>query len=113
MKTCTKCQKTKEDNKFHKNRLWCKKCFNHATRNAKYQKRYGISAGEADQMKESGCWVCGKGENLHIDHNHQTKEIRGVLCSSCNRGLGYFQDDPQLIEKALEYLNEKGYYGGR
>ena len=46
----------------------------------------------------------GKVRDLAVDHSHETNEIRGLLCSSCNRGLGLFQDDPELIAKAAGYL---------
>jgi hypothetical protein len=64
------------------------------------------------------CAICGKGEektrghskrSLSIDHNHQTNVVRGLLCGSCNEGLGYFCDDPRLLERAIDYLH--GYDG--
>jgi len=50
--------------------------------------------------------VCETGKNLAMDHNHQTGEIRGMLCNLCNRGLGLFKDNPELLTKAIEYLNK-------
>lgn len=41
---------------------------------------------------------------LSVDHCHTTGKIRGLLCSTCNRGLGYFKDSPQLLGRAIEYL---------
>lgn len=38
------------------------------------------------------------------DHDHQTGQFRAVLCSKCNAGLGYFNDDPALFESAIKYL---------
>ena len=51
------------------------------------------------------CAVCGKTSRLQVDHDHSTGKIRGILCPTCNRGLGMFYDDPVLLEKALVYLN--------
>ena len=39
-----------------------------------------------------------------LDHNHDTDEIRGLLCPKCNRGIGQFKDNPLLLVKAIEYL---------
>lgn len=38
------------------------------------------------------------------DHNHKTGKIRGILCSHCNKGLGFFKDSPELLLKAAQYL---------
>ena len=54
------------------------------------------------------CAVCGEaeiGRALAIDHDHKTGKIRGLLCKGCNRGLGYFRDRSDLLDKAKEYLN--------
>ena len=59
------------------------------------------------------CAICGElphGENrvLHIDHDHLTGKIRGLLCMSCNRALGWFRDDTVILKKAIEYLKTHG-----
>lgn len=43
-------------------------------------------------------------EALHLDHCHETGELRGFLCSKCNMGLGLFRDCPDLLDAAKEYL---------
>jgi hypothetical protein len=55
------------------------------------------------------CAICGGdfifAKSVAIDHNHQTGTIRGALCNRCNVGLGYFKDDVELLQKAIDYLN--------
>jgi hypothetical protein len=54
------------------------------------------------------CDICGNspnGKSLAIDHCHDTKTFRGVLCSHCNIGLGHFKNNPDLLDKAKLYLN--------
>lgn len=40
----------------------------------------------------------------NVDHDHATNKIRGLLCSSCNRGIGYFRDNPGVLKSAARYL---------
>jgi hypothetical protein len=42
--------------------------------------------------------------HVHIDHNHVTKKVRGILCHNCNLGLGHFKDAPYLLVLAASYL---------
>ena len=79
--------------------------------------RYGITPEKWDALlKTHGgkCIVCGMpvlDTKVRIDHNHATGEVRGLLCNSCNSGLGFFRDSPELLLRAYNYLNDKGYYG--
>lgn len=77
------------------------------------QSRYGISYEEYNKRMATSvcCEICGKEDNLVYDHNHTTKEFRGVLCRSCNAGLGHLKDSPIVLENALAYLLERGHYG--
>jgi hypothetical protein len=50
------------------------------------------------------CTICGNEEELVVDHSHSTNKIRGMLCNHCNRGLGHFKDNPDLLEYARIYL---------
>lgn len=50
------------------------------------------------------CVICGTHGPLVVDHDHSSGAIRGLLCNHCNRGLGHFRDDPELLEFARQYL---------
>lgn len=61
------------------------------------------SRNEIKEYKETHfvCEICGKTENLCVDHNHKTKKFRGLLCQACNRALGWFENNKESIEKYL------------
>lgn len=55
------------------------------------------------------CAICGakpKARRLAVDHDHKSGKIRGLLCMFCNTGLGKFRDSPELLERAIVYLEE-------
>lgn len=58
--------------------------------------------------QDGKCLICGRQlwYALHIDHDHKTGRVRGLLCPTCNKGLGHFKDDPELLAKAVGYLSE-------
>ena len=74
---------------------------------------YGITHEEYLAMEEAQgncCAICKapkaslKGRGWCTDHCHTTGKVRGLLCTSCNKGLGLFKDDPTKLEAAVEYL---------
>ena len=76
---------------------------------------YGITVDEFNQMLENQnfvCAICGnpesKDQRLSVDHDHETKEVRGLLCFACNAGIGFLQDSSIILDKARQYLFEKG-----
>lgn len=72
------------------------------------QKKYGLSKDEYDElMHGASCGICGKLDDLCIDHDHNTGEIRGVLCRQCNQGIGLLGDSYEGLIKAMEYLHGK------
>jgi len=85
-------------------------------KNGFLKRRYGVSIEwyEEALAKQGGvCAICKKPESLAIkgqtvalavDHDHATGKARGLLCKLCNTGLGVFQDDPNLLAKAADYL---------
>jgi len=79
------------------------------------RRKYGITQTEYDglaEFQEHQCAICGKDDvyrALDIDHNHDTGEVRGLLCTNCNTALGRFKDDIEGLEKALYYLKNTPY----
>jgi len=80
--------------------------------------RYGITLNVYDEMykNQSGkCAICKvegikySKKGLLVDHNHKTNEVRGLLCSSCNTGIGLLKDSIEVMTAGLEYLNNNGY----
>lgn len=64
------------------------------------------------KQQEGKCAICGTHQDklkqsLCVDHNHKTNQIRGLLCGKCNRGIGYLNDDVNVLEKAIQYLINK------
>ena len=69
------------------------------------KRKYGLTHEEQINLLSKPCGICG-GKATHVDHNHQTKQIRGALCLKCNAGLGMFRDDLNLILCAAAYLKK-------
>ena len=75
-------------------------------------RRYGLSWEAYLSMlaaQQNRCAICGgppkgKDDEFHIDHDHATNRNRGLLCDTCNVGIGMFRDDPELLAKAIAYL---------
>lgn len=82
----------------------------HKAKNSELKKMFGIGIAEYEEMlvsQEGKCAICGQRDehfSLAVDHCHDKGQIRGLLCSQCNRGLGLFKDSPDLLLKAAEYL---------
>lgn len=92
----------------------CKSCKNDRYYSKYRLTKYGLSEEEYVRLQESQqgkCYICptiphgkSKGNSLNIDHDHDTGEVRKLLCSPCNMALGHFKDDIGIIEKAIAYL---------
>jgi hypothetical protein len=71
------------------------------------EKTYGIDIEEFERLKEkqnNRCAVCDRETKLCIDHDHSSGKVRGLLCNSCNSGIGFLGDDDAGVKKALDYL---------
>jgi hypothetical protein len=79
-------------------------------RDAYLRRTFGITQADYDALLErqgGGCAICGKRPGkiaLHVDHDHETGEVRGLLCVGCNNALGQFHDDEALLRRAIEYV---------
>lgn len=94
----------------------CQKHRSDYNRDKNLQIKYGITAEQYDTLlagQGGVCAVCGHPPNpegvraasrLHVDHDHATGRVRGLLCLNCNRGLGSFLDDPALLRRAADYI---------
>ena len=77
---------------------------------SRYKRLYGMLPGEYQQRladQNGVCAICGvsPGNNpLNVDHDHKTGAVRGLVCHQCNLGLGHFDDTPERLRKAADYL---------
>ena len=73
-------------------------------------RNYGLSESEYLSMIErqgGACAICKRADvDLHIDHNHKTSAVRGLLCPPCNWGIGHLQDNIDILRSAIEYLSQ-------
>ncbi len=134
MRQCSDCAQTKPLIEFHIQPLGklgraanCKQCVrvrvriwreeNPEQRQAQRLKLYNLSPEEFRKIaaaQNGRCAICGqvpsdkpKSGGLHVDHCHKTGVVRGLLCTSCNRGLGFFGDDEDRLRSAIHYLRRR------
>lgn len=125
MKRCPKCTGVFSLDAFPRSRAakdgrgdYCKPC--HAAqckasrdklhgsgRNYLLKLRYGITEAQADLMiavQKGCCAICQRKRKLHVDHDHRTGVVRGMLCFDCNAGLGILDDDVGRLNALSDYL---------
>jgi hypothetical protein len=106
---------TRRDNgkKRDANASWRSRQTPEANRDRDLQYTYGISLAEYNAMllEQGGrCAICrtdeprGPGNTFQVDHDHTNGDVRGLLCHSCNTGIGSLRDDPALLRVAITYL---------
>lgn len=91
---------------------YCKLCSANKERLWKYK----VSEEEVNKMYSNQGGICAicpatierQNKKSHLDHNHITGVFRGLLCKSCNNGLGFFKDDIGILTSAIEYLKRTG-----
>lgn len=119
-RVCADCRLKKPLDEFVKNRgskyggymIYCRSCWtNNRTRKAWLKRGYGITEAQYDEMvasQDGKCRICRSacktGQRLSVDHCHKTGKVRGLLCKNCNNAIGLFKDDPELLRRAIEYL---------
>lgn len=110
---CKKCGIDKPLGEYHRDhrttnrkRTVCREC-----RNAHKRATHIPDSVRASLLERQNfsCAICREfaqenKKRLSVDHNHETNQIRGLLCTYCNVGLGYFKDNPRLLAEAIKYL---------
>ena len=108
---------SKKRDQYRNDPLVRAKCIEHASRwtaanpekrRAQHLRKYGLTLDCYGKMlkKQGGkCAIClTEPKRFHIDHCHATSKVRGLLCESCNLGLGKFYDNPESLKRAAVYL---------
>ena len=122
VRVCSKCGVSKPlEEGYYKSKYGyhgsCKECFKKKAKEQRnperakeleIKRRYGITMEQYLSFPQH-CNICGtteegRGYSMNIDHCHTTGKVRGLLCNSCNRGLGLLGEDN--LEKAIRYLNQ-------
>lgn len=130
-KVCPQCGQAKGWEAFNRDASnsdglagWCRACQAFQRRGGakaaakraveQYRRRaYGLSPSDYEAMvlAQGGvCCICGlvnrSGRALAVDHDHATGTVRGLLCDSCNTGLGHFRDSETNLRRAISYLRD-------
>jgi hypothetical protein len=111
MRLCSSCKQHLTEEQFHEIHKaktqpsgWCKACHQKKT----LMRKYNISGERYDALIAiKACEACGSdndGKALHIDHDHTTGVVRGVLCRPCNHAIGLLLDDPARLRAAANYI---------
>lgn len=116
---CARCKQFKTWDHFYRRNTTDGKgsryCKDGCAKLATTEWNYGLLPGTAEFVLANmgdACMICGVSKpydtahprTLVVDHCHTTGAVRGILCSSCNSGLGYFRDNPEFLRNAIAYL---------
>lgn len=79
-------------------------------RNYHLKIKYGLTINSFKKLlyKQNGtCALCKtQRDRPVVDHNHLSNKVRGILCHKCNAGIGFFEDNVQLLKQAIKYLKD-------
>lgn len=99
----------------------CKECHKQITSENSLKRKFGLTLKEYDKLAEKQdykCAICNTTEvgmpnmgRFVVDHNHDTNEVRGLLCNNCNTMLGFAGDSINTLLEGVKYLQERGSYG--
>lgn len=83
-------------------------------RKCKLMREYGLTVEKYDALDEAQNHVCKicrgvnpDGSRLAVDHDHTNGQVRGLLCINCNKGLGHFKDNAELLQEAARYIQSQ------
>ena len=117
-KRCSGCRQVKKLEEFHKNQRhadgymgYCKPCRKDMARATHLRRMYGLDELGLSELIAAQCGVCAICElraAVHVDHDHSSGKVRGVLCFRCNVAIGHLDDDPALMRSAIRYLERTG-----
>lgn len=120
-KPCTKCEALKNLDEFYVQKATkdgrtsaCKQCLLKQALESRVLQRYGLLPDQLQlllKLQDNSCAICnrtfegrGPAKSPHVDHCHASDVVRGLLCFSCNTGLGDFDDNPVWFQAAIDYL---------
>ena len=109
--TCSKCniEKSIKNFRYRKDRNHFYTICIDCQRLSHICKTYLVNIDKAVELHNTNkCSICDvtvTGKNQCVDHSHKSGIVRGILCSNCNRGLGYFNDNIYKLANAIKYLN--------
>lgn len=70
-------------------------------------RKHGLAIEDVRAMRHAQgdrCAICEEMTQLQVDHDHESGRVRGMLCGSCNRGIGLLKDDPNALRRAARYI---------
>jgi len=85
----------------------CRPCRSLLGRRDHLKRQYDLTEQEVEAMRAAQggmCAICRTAPAVHVDHDHASGRVRGMLCFSCNAALGHFKDEPAMLRRAARYL---------